>query len=100
MKTASITQTKNQLSTLIEEVKRGETVLILDRGKPVARLVAAAGSDDDESIQVRLERLERAGIIHRAECATDPDLVDGPPARPAGSPSPLQALLEEREAGR
>ncbi|RME21268.1 MAG: type II toxin-antitoxin system prevent-host-death family antitoxin, partial [Deltaproteobacteria bacterium] len=47
MKTASITQTKNQLSALIEQVKRGETVLILDRGKPVARLVAVEGVGED-----------------------------------------------------
>ena len=38
MKTATITQTKNQLSLLIDAVKQGETVIILDRNIPVARL--------------------------------------------------------------
>ncbi len=35
---ASVTDAKNGLSALLEEVKRGETVLITSRGKPVATL--------------------------------------------------------------
>jgi prevent-host-death family protein len=67
MKTASITQTKNQLSSLIDAVKRGETVLIFDRGTPVARLVAAVGSDQERAVPGAIERLERAGVVWRAE---------------------------------
>ncbi len=38
MKTASISQTKNQLSALLDAVRHGETILIMDRNCPVARL--------------------------------------------------------------
>lgn len=38
MKSASVTETKNNLSALLEEVRRGETVLITNHGKPVARI--------------------------------------------------------------
>jgi len=37
MKKASITEAKNNLSALIDSVKGGSPVLIVDRGRPVAR---------------------------------------------------------------
>ena len=36
MKSASVSETKNRLSALLDEVRRGETVLITHHGKPVA----------------------------------------------------------------
>jgi prevent-host-death family protein len=41
MKTVNLVEAKAHLSELIEQVAAGETVQILRRGKPVARLVAA-----------------------------------------------------------
>jgi hypothetical protein len=38
MKKASITEAKNRLSAIIDGLKRGAPVLIVDRGRPVARL--------------------------------------------------------------
>ena len=38
MKKASITEAKNNLSALIDGLKGGSAVLIVDRGRPVARL--------------------------------------------------------------
>jgi len=38
MKTASITEAKNTLSALIDSLKTGSPVLIVDRGLRVARL--------------------------------------------------------------
>ena len=38
MKKASITEAKNHLSALIDGLKGGSSVLIVDRGRPVARL--------------------------------------------------------------
>jgi prevent-host-death family protein len=57
MKKASITEAKNNLSALIDRVKGGSAVLIVDRGRPVARLepVSGAGSDGDS----RLARLAK-----------------------------------------
>ena len=39
MRTAGIRQARQNLSALLEEVKKGREIVITDRGKPVARLV-------------------------------------------------------------
>jgi prevent-host-death family protein len=94
MTSASISETKAKLSALLDLVRAGETVTITDRGKPVARLVPAIGSDagDDEA---RLARLERAGLIRRPKRKLD---VEAFLARPKAKSraSVLEALLEER----
>ena len=43
MKRANISQLKNKLSAFVAEARAGETVLILDRQTPVARLVPLEG---------------------------------------------------------
>ena len=50
MKRASITEAKNRLSALIDGLKSGSPVLIVDRGRPVARLepVTRLGEGDQE----------------------------------------------------
>lgn len=48
MKTATITEAKNGLSALIDRVRAGESILILDRGRPVARLEPAVQVDDPQ----------------------------------------------------
>jgi len=39
MKKASIREVRQNLSALIEDVKKGREIIITDRGRPVARLV-------------------------------------------------------------
>jgi antitoxin (DNA-binding transcriptional repressor) of toxin-antitoxin stability system len=39
---------KNKLSELLDEVERGGEIMITRHGKPVARLVANKGNDEDE----------------------------------------------------
>ncbi|MGQ0609443.1 MAG: type II toxin-antitoxin system Phd/YefM family antitoxin [Chloroflexota bacterium] len=96
MRTASITETKNQLSALIDRVRAGESVLILDRGVPVARLEPVAGDDDPTG---RLQRLERAGLIRAGGGEPPIDLLREPmPKLPPGV-SAVEALLEERNTG-
>jgi prevent-host-death family protein len=46
MSTYGAFDAKNRLSELLERVERGEEVIIARRGKPVARLVPAAGGLD------------------------------------------------------
>jgi len=97
MKTASITEAKNQLSALLERVRAGESVVILDRGVAVAQLSPVADSDDATG---RLQRLERAGIVKRGTGSTRlEDLRQPGPALPPGM-SAVEALLEERRSGR
>ncbi len=42
MKRAGIREARQNLSTLIEEVRKGGEIVITDRGRPVARLVPYA----------------------------------------------------------
>ena len=97
MKTATITEAKNRLSALIDRVRSGESILILDRGLPVARLEPVAAYPDPTG---RLRRLERAGIIRVGDEPPPLDLLRMPPPRLARGASAVQALLQERQSGR
>ncbi len=98
MKKASITETKNRLSALIDEVREGETLLILDRGRPVARMESVVGAE--EGAPGRLARLERKGHLRRAKRTPPTGVMKRRPPRAAGGASALAALLAERESGR
>jgi len=98
MKKASITEAKNNFSALIDSVKGGSPVLIVDRGRPVARLEPVSGgrSDDDS----RLARLVREGIVRPARRVASKDQFSSKPPRLKKGASGVRALLEERRDGR
>jgi antitoxin (DNA-binding transcriptional repressor) of toxin-antitoxin stability system len=98
MKKASITEAKNNLSALIDGLRSGSPVLIVDRGRPVARLeaVGGPGADDDS----RLARLVRDGIVRPARAAAATRLFTTRPPRLKGRASGVRALLDERREGR
>jgi prevent-host-death family protein len=98
MLVATITEAKNQLSALIDRVRGGESVLIVDRGIPVARLESAVGSDLDAD--GRIARLERAGAVRAARKPPATDLLSHEPPSARRGASAVHALLEERRAGR
>ena len=97
MSTTTITDAKNGLSALIDRVKGGESILILDRGVPVARLEPVAGSSDPTG---RLLRLERVGVIRVGEAPPPLDLLRRPAPALVSGASVVGALLEERREGR
>lgn len=96
MVVASITEAKNKLSALLDRVRTGESVLIVDRGVPVARL------DPVKTADARLARLERAGILRppRNPKQVSVDFLAQPEETHEGRPTVLEALLEERREGR
>lgn len=50
MRVKSVSEARANLSSLIEEVRQGETIVITNRGEPVARIESCAlvdGSDSD-----------------------------------------------------
>jgi len=98
MKKASITEAKNNLSALIDGVRGGSSVLIVDRGRPVARLEPVGGPGPDEDS--RLARLVRDGIVRPARAALPKALLAARPPRVKGRVSGVRALLEERREGR
>jgi prevent-host-death family protein len=97
MRKASITEAKNNLSALIDSLKGGSPVLIVDRGRPVARLepVKASGESEPEG---RLSRLVRDAIVRPRRAEPPRTLFGSPPPR-AGA-SVVDALLQERRGGR
>jgi prevent-host-death family protein len=98
MKKASITEAKNNLSALIDRVKAGASVLIVDRGRPVARLepVHEPRIDDDG----RLARLIRSGIVRPARGPMPKSLFTVKLPRAKKGVSAVRAVLEERREGR
>jgi prevent-host-death family protein len=96
MKTASITEAKNGLSALIDRVRSGESVVITDRGVPVARLEPMADYPDPDG---RIARLERAGLIRRGTGPISLDQLQPPPPKLPKGVSAVDAVLEERRSG-
>jgi prevent-host-death family protein len=99
MKKASITEAKNGLSALIDSVKAGESVLIMDRGRPVARLEPVeTGTEVDWD--ARLARLVREGLVRPARRKLSKDFFTRELPRTKDGSSVVEALLEERREGR
>ena len=94
MKKTSISELKNQLSAYLQYVRAGETVVIYDRSRPVARIDRVADEDDDE----RVAQLHRAGIVVPPLEPVPLDLLREP--LPGARQSVLEALLQERQEGR
>lgn len=96
MRTASISEAKNRLSELIGFVRGGHSVLILSRGRPVARLEPVRAEDDDP-----LADLVRRGLVSPPPKGKLPkDFFTGPLPKARNGVSVTQILLEERESGR
>jgi prevent-host-death family protein len=99
MKQASITEAKNNLSALIDGLKSGSPVLIVDRGRPVARLEPVSG-DQAADPDGRLSRLLRDGLVRPRRSPPPLALFRGQPPRANDGASAVDALLEERREGR
>jgi antitoxin (DNA-binding transcriptional repressor) of toxin-antitoxin stability system len=99
MKKTSITEAKNSLSALIDGLKGGSPVLIMDRGRPVARLepVTTGRGPDAEG---RLARLVREGTVRAGRAPFPKSLLADQPPRPKDGASAVEALIEERREGR
>ncbi|HUP49307.1 MAG TPA: type II toxin-antitoxin system prevent-host-death family antitoxin [Thermoanaerobaculia bacterium] len=91
MARVSISELKANLSRYLREVRRGGEVEILERGVPIARLVALepGPSSQDE----RRERLIRSGVLRPGRGDASPILGE-PPLQL--NTSILDALEEER----
>lgn len=98
MKTTSVTEAKNGLSALLDRVRAGESVVITDRGIPVARLAPVEADDDPAGWTAQLER---AGILRRGRGAPpSPELLRTRAPRLPPGVSAVEALIEERRTGR
>lgn len=100
MKTVTITELKNRLSALLDLVRNGSTIIVLDRNQPIAKLTSAVDNENSEASN-RLLRLERAGLIRRGTKIRNlAQLLDTPAPKPSKKESLVQIFLEERRASR
>jgi prevent-host-death family protein len=101
MKRAKISELRDQLSRYLDEVRRGETIEIVDRNVPVARVVpiVAGGRKGQRRDRAWIERLLRSGHVKSGPLKGVPEILKRVPSGPAKS-GVLDALLSERRAGR
>lgn len=98
MKRTRIAELKNNLSRFLDQVRHGETVLVIDRDQPIAQIVPLQGRPAGRGAdQQRLARLERRGLIRRGS-GRPPDWL-GKRKPPRLGRSLLRDLLAERESG-
>ena len=96
-RTAGVAELKANLSQYLDRVKRGEEVVITDRGAPIARLVPLAGQVEEGA---RIERLVRAGVLLPGRGGFPPELLTPPPGDPEDGAAVLAALIKDRREGR
>jgi prevent-host-death family protein len=83
-----VRELKAKLSQYLREAKAGRTVVVTERGKPVASL-----TPPPTSIEQRLEELERAGMLVRGKGKYCPK---GPVARVLEGHSVSDLVIEDR----
>jgi prevent-host-death family protein len=98
MKKANVAELKNRLSYNLKKVKRGETVLVMERSTPIARIVPAVPPSQMSSGETDawLKRLEVDGVLRLGTRKGVPGVIHSKPSgkRPTGA---VKTLLEDRE---
>lgn len=90
-----MTELKARLSAFLDIIRRGDEVLVTDRGRPIARLTPVTGV---RSAEGRREELLRTGRMRAPRTKLPKDFQTRKrPDDPKGRG--LAALLNERESG-
>jgi len=95
MKVVKIAELKNRLSYYLRRVQRGESILVSDRERVIARVDVGASFPERDGEW--LERLERRGVIRRGTGKLPRGWLA---RRPRVRADVVTALLREREEGR
>ena len=91
MKTVGIRDLKNNLSRYLSRVKRGEEILVTERGRTIARIVQEPARET--SLRDRLAPLVSEGTVSLPKKELDRD----PPApRRCGGKRPSEIVVEGR----
>lgn len=85
---------KTRLGTYLERVRRGETIVVTDRGEPIAELRPIAEPVD--RLEAALRRMEAEGLVTRPT-KKGPLTPFKPIKLPPGTPSIAEAIAEDRE---
>ena len=95
MKKAGIAELKNRLSYYLGFVRRGQSVLVLDRDRVIARIEPARASDAGDGDDWTAE-LQESGILRPPAAPLGKDWLKN---RPAVNADVIAAVLSERESG-
>ncbi len=97
MKPVKIAELKNRLSYYLRRVQRGESILVCDRDRVIARIDrVGAHAPAPEAEAAWLERLERGGVIRRGVGRLSREWLT---RRPRIRADVVATLLREREDG-
>ncbi|MGH9360637.1 MAG: type II toxin-antitoxin system Phd/YefM family antitoxin [Thermoanaerobaculia bacterium] len=89
MRTAGVAELKAKLSEHLDRVKRGEELLITDRGRPIAKLVPIDLGSWDE----RMQRLAAQGLVKLPEKERTPEELERILAMPRPHDDELLAFV-------
>jgi antitoxin (DNA-binding transcriptional repressor) of toxin-antitoxin stability system len=95
-RTVKIAELKNRLSYYLRRVQRGESILVCDRDRVIARIERVSSETVPGSDAEWLDRLERRGVIRRGAGKLSPDWLA---RRPVVDADVVGALLRERDEG-
>jgi prevent-host-death family protein len=100
MKTANVGTLRNNLSKFLDLVRKGETIEILDRKTPIARLTPIAPSmkPGKDGISPWMRKLAKEGKVRLGTGKLPPDFFDKLPG--SKDVRIVEALLEERRNSR
>jgi prevent-host-death family protein len=97
MRSESVSGAKNRLSALIKEVQGGESILITDRGVPVAKLVPVRLG---RGVPPRVIALAQQGLAVLPERPPSVRWLDLPRPKVRPGVDAAEAVLAERREGR
>jgi len=97
MKAVGLRELKNRLSEYVRQVRRGEGVLVTDRGEVVAELAPPGHAVAEGTMPPGLAALARQGLVTLG-AANNPDVY--PALSRALSPGRAAQLLDEERGGR
>ncbi len=99
MKRAAVSTIKATLSACLAKVKAGEELLVMERGKPVAKLVPVSAGDDAHDGGAHLRDLARAGLVRIGSGKLPAGFWTMPRPRDRKGRA-LAVLLDDRAEGR
>jgi prevent-host-death family protein len=97
MKRAAVSTLKATLSACLAKVKAGDEILVIERGKPIAKLVPLP-KDGDRNV-AHMRDLARAGLIRLGTGKLPPGFWKLPRPKDRKGRA-LKALLADRAEGR
>lgn len=97
MATASVSDLKNNLSAWLRKVRAGQSVIVVDRDIPIARIERIESSG---SISERLNRLQALGVVRPASKPLPVKQLRSAAKRAKGVPGLVKTLVDNRREER